>query len=316
MPLISFIVPCYNVESYITTCIDSIISQKLQNVEVVLVDDGSSDNTGTICDEYVKKDNRIHVIHQENSGVSQARNRGLEVVKGEWIWFVDSDDYIKDDSLKILSDAVTSCESDLVFHGLIEIFDNKIIKSSHREDFISQKSKFLDNNLCFQNGMLLFRHDVVEQYHLRFSNNMKFAEDMEFQYKYLLHCKRPIRISESLYYYRHREGSAMNSMNYHSNNIIDCLHVCKNLLIYSCSLNHIEEMWFAYRLRLLLKSCIQSAEALPFNDVKYLQSELFDFSIKAKRCGYSHIFDKTLYLAAYNIKLYFVMLRLYKRLKR
>lgn len=107
IPFISFIVPCYNVESYITTCVDSIVGQNFQNIEIVLVDDGSSDNTGTICDEYAEKDNRIHVIHQKNQGVSIARNVGLEVAKGEWIWFVDSDDYIKEYSLKILSDTKT-----------------------------------------------------------------------------------------------------------------------------------------------------------------------------------------------------------------
>lgn len=314
MPLISFIVPCYNVESYINTCVDSIVNQNFLNIEVVLVDDGSSDNTGAICDEYAEKDNRIHVIHQDNLGVSQARNSGLEVAKGKWIWFADSDDYIKEDSLKILSDTIASCECDLIFHGLIEVFDNKKIENTHREDFISTKSIFLDNNHCFQNGMLLFRHNIIEKYHLRFSNDLKYAEDMEFQYKYLLHSKRPIRISESLYFYRHREGSAMNNSNYHKKNMEDCLYVSKKLLTYSCSLNHTEDIWFAYRLRLLLKSCIQSAEALPFDDVKYLQSELRDFSVKAKQCGYSHIFDKTLYLAAYNIKLYFIMLRLYKKL--
>ena len=315
MPLISFIVPCYNVESYINTCVDSIVNQNFLNIEVVLVDDGSSDNTGAICDEYAEKDNRIHVIHQDNLGVSQARNSGLEVAKGKWIWFADSDDYIKEDSLKILSDAIASCECDLIFHGLIEVFDNKKIENTHREDFISSKLIFLDNNHCFQNGMLLFRHNIIEKYHLRFSNDVKYAEDMEFQYKYLLHSKRPIRISESLYFYRHREGSAMKNSNYHKKNMEDCLYVSKKLLTYSCSLNHTEEMWFTYRLRLLLKSCIQSAESLPFDDVKYLQSELRDFSVKAKQCGYSRIFDKTLYLAAYNIKLYFIILRIYKGLR-
>lgn len=313
--MISIIIPVYNVEDYLRECLDSIIDQKHQDYEIILVDDGSIDKSPEICDEYCSRYSQIHVVHKKNGGVSSARNAGLEVAKGEWIWFVDSDDYIKEDSLKILSDVIASCECDLIFHGLIEIFENKIIDDPHGEDFISIKSKFLESNLCFQNGMLLFRHDVVELNHLRFSNNIKFAEDMEFQYKYLLHCKRPIRISESLYFYRHREGSAMNSINHHRNNMTDCLYVCKKLLSYSYSLNHTEEMWFAYRLRLLLKSCIQSAEALPFNDVKYLQSELCVFYVKAKQWGYSHIFDKTLYLAAYKIKLYFVMLRLYKRLK-
>lgn len=315
-PFVSFVIPVYNVAPYISKCLDSIINQSFALWEAVVVDDGSSDKSALICDEYAKRDGRIHVYHKTNGGVSSARNYALDKIVGEWVWFVDSDDYIKEDSLKILSDAIASCECDLIFHGLIEVFDNKKIENTHREDFISSKSNFLDNNHCFQNGMLLFRHHIIENFHLRFSNDVKYAEDMEFQYKYLLHSKRPIRISDSLYFYRHREGSAMNNSNYHKKNMEDCLYVSKKLLTYSCSLNHTEDIWFAYRLRLLLKSCIQSAEALPFDDVKYLQSELCDFFVKAKQCGYSHIFDKILYLAEYNIKLYFIMLRLYKKLWR
>ncbi len=106
MPLISVIVPVYKVEPYLSRCIDSILSQTFTDFELILVDDGSPDNCGEICDEYAKKDTRIHVIHQENGGLSVARNTGVAIAKGEWIHFVDSDDLIHPQMLEILYSAV------------------------------------------------------------------------------------------------------------------------------------------------------------------------------------------------------------------
>lgn len=92
-PIISIIIPVYNVALFLRQCIQSIISQE-GNIEVILADDGSPDESPSICDEYAQKDNRIHVIHKQNGGVSSARNAGLDAAQGEWIWFVDGDDYI------------------------------------------------------------------------------------------------------------------------------------------------------------------------------------------------------------------------------
>ena len=93
-PLISIIVPVYNVEDYIRPCLDSILAQTYTNFEAILVDDGSKDGSGSVCDEYAEKDSRFIVVHKENGGVSSARNKGLEIAKGEYIAFVDSDDWI------------------------------------------------------------------------------------------------------------------------------------------------------------------------------------------------------------------------------
>ena len=101
-PLISVIVPVYNVEEYLTQCIESIINQTYTNLEIILVDDGSTDQSGKICDEYAIKDDRIQVIHKENRGVGSARNVGLDTSKGEYVSFVDSDDYVDKNYIKIL----------------------------------------------------------------------------------------------------------------------------------------------------------------------------------------------------------------------
>ena len=96
-PLISIIVPVYNVERYLVKCLDSIVNQTYQNLQIILIEDGSSDNSGKICDDYSKKDQRISVIHKRNEGLSAARNEGLDIAEGEYIGFVDSDDYIEPD---------------------------------------------------------------------------------------------------------------------------------------------------------------------------------------------------------------------------
>src|SRR5665647_2657921 len=101
-PLISIIVPIYKVENYIRNCVDSILNQTYKNLEVILVDDGSTDNCGNICDEYSLKDNRIKTIHKKNGGLSSARNAGLDVAKGEYIGFIDSDDWIEKDMYESL----------------------------------------------------------------------------------------------------------------------------------------------------------------------------------------------------------------------
>ena len=99
MPQISVIVPVYKVESYLPRCIDSILAQTFTDFELILVDDGSPDNCGVICDEYAARDNRIHVIHKENGGVSSARNAGIRLAGSDWITFVDSDDYLAENAL-------------------------------------------------------------------------------------------------------------------------------------------------------------------------------------------------------------------------
>ena len=110
-PLISIIVPVYRVESYLSRCVDSLLAQTYQNLEIILVDDGSPDQCPQICEDYAKKEERIHVIHQENRGLSGARNAGIDVAKGEYLAFVDSDDYVSDDYIQVMYDAIkaTGC---------------------------------------------------------------------------------------------------------------------------------------------------------------------------------------------------------------
>ena len=127
MDLISVIVPVYNVEKYLNRCVDSIINQTYSNLEIILINDGSTDTSGKICDEYKKRDNRIHVIHQKNGGLSAARNAGIVIANGNYFIFVDSDDLIHPQCIEILYKVIKNDCSDIVI-GNYEKFDdfNKI----------------------------------------------------------------------------------------------------------------------------------------------------------------------------------------------
>ncbi|MGM9600387.1 MAG: glycosyltransferase family 2 protein [Faecousia sp.] len=130
-PLISVIIPVYNVEKYLQRCLDSVIEQTYKNLEVILIDDGSTDHSGEICDDYAAKDVRIHVIHQENQGVSAARNKGLDNVKGEYITFVDSDDYIVNDMIAELLRLSEEEHADIVIGGYYGIGVKGFVRWSH-----------------------------------------------------------------------------------------------------------------------------------------------------------------------------------------
>lgn len=135
--LISVIVPIYKVEEYLCRCVDSIMRQTYKNIEIILVDDGSPDNCGAICDDYEKKDSRIKVIHQENAGLSAARNAGIRISTGKYITVVDSDDYITDDYVQVLYDAVQRTGCDIAIGSHEVIYDNgTVFDKSTGEDAV------------------------------------------------------------------------------------------------------------------------------------------------------------------------------------
>ena len=122
--LISVIVPIYNVEKYLDRCVESIINQTYKNLEIILVDDGSPDNCTQMCDDYAKKDSRIRVVHKENGGLSDARNAGMEVATGEYVSFIDSDDYISLDFYETLFQTMIDNDSDIVECSVVKFYEN------------------------------------------------------------------------------------------------------------------------------------------------------------------------------------------------
>ena len=204
--LVSIIIPIYKVEKYLKKCIESVRNQTYTNIEIILVDDGSPDNCGKICDEYEKEDNRIKVIHKENGGLSDARNKGIDISKGEYITFIDSDDYVSVEYVKKLYEAIKKNNS-LVSQCNIQIVDeeeNEIQKIGKKEtmlrngnDMIKSVSYGEWNNTVVWNKM--YNKKIFEN--IRFPKG-KIHEDEFTTYKILYNKKSITTIPEYLYYYR------------------------------------------------------------------------------------------------------------------
>ena len=185
--LYSIIVPVYNVEACLDACISSILAQTYQNFELILVDDGSTDQSGKICDCYAGQDHRIKVIHQKNGGVACARNRGIETSVGEWICFVDSDDSIKSDWLEHY---VEYSDADMTMQNISVItssgksyctfMEDLLAIGDERLDIRSEKSKLNSPCKCF-------RASIIREHHIRFEVGMHLGEDLVFVLEYMNH---------------------------------------------------------------------------------------------------------------------------------
>ncbi len=192
MPTISFIIPVYNAEKYISTCIKSILNQSYHDFELILIDDGSQDKSGEICDEFAAKDNRIAVCHTENGGASKARNLGLDLARGKYIWFVDADDWIDDD---FLSSLPWDNMPDITFFGFkrkFESHDEICEIQSFDEEFNSDLNNILNSLFTSENRYFgytwnkIFRRDVIVGSGLKFKTDLIIKEDEVFTLEY---CK-------------------------------------------------------------------------------------------------------------------------------
>ena len=198
-PLVSIIVPVYNAEKYLNRCVDSILSQTMTDFELLLVDDGSKDNSGRICDEYAEKDARVRVFHKPNGGVSSARNLGLDNARGEWITFCDADDVVLPSWLSIFID--NACDSvDYVIQGFITdkaIFESEDVEFTNRRKFFFPFEGPMQDGLLLMNdnSMLgyvwckLYKHSIIENYNVSFNESYSYQEDLVFNLTYLQHCK-------------------------------------------------------------------------------------------------------------------------------
>ena len=217
-PLVSIIVPIYNVEPYLKKCIDSIINQTLTNIEIILVNDGSTDNCGKIIDEYAKMDNRVIAIHKENGGQASARNMGLEISRGKYIGFVDSDDWIDSNMYEIMYKSIEGSKSDICVCGRktyssneklsykLDIIDETIDFRYYKVDEYVSKRLFYEHTVSSCNK--LYKKKIIEKNNIRFKDvSYVGSEDTLFNYS-ILCCARSIRCIDKVYYNQlSREGS-------------------------------------------------------------------------------------------------------------
>lgn len=208
MPKVSVIVPVYKVEPYIRECLDSIKNQTFTDWECLLIDDGSPDESGIICDEYAAKDCRFKVFHKPNRGVSSARNLGLDKACGEWVMFVDSDDAIAENTLEICVHHAEREHLDIVQFsfardkrelGNVEGIDTDVLT---REEYIKGREYLV----CV--GGNLLRADIIKDNHLLFNPDLKLAEDQLFIYQYMTYVNRVVKLGDILYWYRQNPNSA------------------------------------------------------------------------------------------------------------
>lgn len=229
MALVSVIVPIYNVERYLGACIESVLSQTYRDFELILVDDGSPDNCGAICNEYAEKDSRICVIHKPNGGLSDARNAGLDVASGKYVYFLDSDDTIVPELLETVV-PIMEQGADLVAFSLRGFYDDGTVMPPD----IRQSGEFLtdtpEKRLTFYHRTLLqgkigwdawsriFVREKIEKYGLRFADNRKiFAEDLYFSLCYCAHTEHIVSLEDCLYNCRQRSDSIMGVQNTRNN---------------------------------------------------------------------------------------------------
>ena len=210
-PIISIIVPIYKVELYLSHCIDSILTQTFEQWELLLIDDGSPDRSGEICDDYAKKDRRIRVFHKENGGVSSARNLGLEKMQGEYVTFVDADDCLYTDALDSFIKYMKAHDLSLAqcdFSRDYKACNNLVKRDSavlNAKDYI--RKRYL--SVCVGGGVL--RSSIIKEHSIRFEENVRLGEDQIFIYDYMLYSTKNLRIGKALYFYRDNEESAVHN---------------------------------------------------------------------------------------------------------
>lgn len=216
MDLISVIVPVYKVEQYLNKCVESIVNQSYTNLEIILVDDGSPDNCPRMCDEWARKDARIKVIHKANGGLSDARNAGLKIATGEYIGFVDSDDWIHEEFVAILYNAIlqynsnlSACDVDFVYEFVARNSVSTPIKT-----ILNTREQALDN-LIKGTGFRavvwnkLYHKDLLSNESFRFD---KYHEDEFFTYRILAKSTNPVYVDAKLYNYFQRENGIVHSV--------------------------------------------------------------------------------------------------------
>ena len=227
--LVSIIIPIYNVEKYLNQCIDSVLSQDYSNIEVILVDDGSTDNCGLICDNYSSKDSRIVVIHKSNGGLSSARNAGLDIAQGKYIAFLDSDDYV---TTNYISEMIKLSQEDDTIDLVISSYYNVYENTNAKDEIKNNVSLSSYNKISYTNGDTLIKERFGNSripytltwnklYKSTLFDNIRYKEGLvhedEFIYRSIMEqCNKIAIINEPLTFHRIRSGSIMTNYSVHN----------------------------------------------------------------------------------------------------
>lgn len=212
-PLISVIVPVYRAAAYLARCIDSLLNQEHRNLDIILVDDGSPDNSGTLCETYAAKDARVNVIHQANAGPSAARNKGIEAAKGDFLCFVDADDYVTPDYICHFTEGLGD-DVDLVFQGICELHHGVETRKIPQPKLYSRHElceAIADINRQSMFGYVCnkcYRRSIIEEHHLRFRTDINLSEDRIFALEYMQYVRK-MQITDGCSYIYELQSSGL-----------------------------------------------------------------------------------------------------------
>lgn len=316
--LVSIIIPVYNVELLIRDCIESILNQTYKNIEIILIDDGSKDKSGLICDEYAKKDDRITIIHKENEGVSVARNIGLDKAKGDYICFIDSDDYISEYMIEHMLKKIEKEKSDIVVCNFASVRDNKIKEEFNVNKAMLDTAKNFMKNIAFEDTWQkaiwnkMFKKNAIEG--IKFEVGMKIFEDYLFLMEILdKNVKKISYVDEVLYYYVRWDQSSLETISTYDkyeaiwseikiinilkqNGIEECFleqnRIIRRYIIYSTILGKKDEKMEQY-CKACKKGILNSKKVKLKDKIIYIISvyfrKLYFFIVKGK---YQYLIDK------------------------
>ena len=287
-PKISIIVPIYNIEKYISKCIDSILAQTYKDWELILVNDGSTDNSGKICDEYVLKDSRIKVIHKKNEGVTATRDRGVKEAKGEFLFFIDGDDYITENALELFINKQKENDADLVRGDFVLCDENEIIIPSQNTKFnFDNKYDWLRcviNEGGYICNSLIKKSLYIEASNI--SNEITMSEDLLISFNLFGYINVANKLNTPTYYYRQLNSSASHSCYISEKNI---LRTYKSDILVTNGISKIRD---TYKTLLKKHKLITEIDVYIFNRVINILSLKHSFLLRMNKTNIFKLYSK------------------------
>ena len=321
--IISIVIPVYNMEKYLRECLESVCNQTFNNIEIIIVNDGSIDNSKIIIEEYLEKDSRIVFIDKENTGLSDSRNIGLKNARGKYILFLDSDDYLNKNCCKTLYNEMEQENIDLLRLNYNIIYKDEFIKKNISYKKMGKKifrlNEYIKNmnkkNLYnFNVWSYLFKKEIIENNCIKFDKELHIGEDDIFTIEYLNYCQKIKVLDKNLYFYRIREGSSTNTASLLKiRNLILVLEKMKKVLI-NTNISYENQEYILQRYCAIILFFISK---LIKKDIKVIKNIVKKELIKMNISRNLHFkYKYTLLFAKFNLDLLFVIFKLRKKMKR
>ena len=306
-PIISVIIPVYNVERFLEQCLNSILNQTFTNIEIICIDDGSTDRSISILNNYQKKDKRLLIISQNNKGVSEARNIGIENARGKYIIFIDSDDFIDHEMLNTLFNKAESTQSDITMCNFKLFFEDTKTYGYYRDEIFYYHLKFKTFTLQSQPQIInciapwdrLIRRDFINKYNIKFVSGMIY-EDVIFHIECMIHASKISLIPDHLYFYRKNAGGSITDNEKKNKkareDFITIRQMAMNILQ---NYGATSEIWYFYLIHFMeqatmhLKNCKNKSESLLFFEKLRLcmNKEMYNISDNIKYAPYKNFIN-------------------------